>query len=478
MTTERYIAEHRARLGPVTASALDTLRDSLANGILAMYASLRDGVEPAVRRLREAIDREDAEGTLRRLCSPTSLESCVDRGRNTTRTSEDLITTGSDRWSYDVGTAIADAIGRNLRQSITRVVGRYAAAKAAAQNAAWNEAESCNPDIEPEPATDALVAVHPIDTPVIAAACAGELFQVNLDAWRSFHPEQADATSVSGLRHVLAGLEATSAETPSPDNHGRFFLWIRGHLPDSTAEEVARSFFGSTEYTHLLTIHAPPRYAFSATHVWSLPRALQDRIVNQSPELQAERERRLRRDTGEPRFIGFIVPRAFADDPEGASTAALDPSAGLTPGMADDVALAGAGSAAPLPPGTVRDRTAVLTQMGQNKELAGRIGELAARFEELGMIAGDSAAATTTRTLVEQIDRRRDELRDADEAAVLRWDVHARAQQEVLGGALAGLLQAHAQAESNSGPPRAAPTTRWATSQSRASPACRYSGWR
>src|SRR5688500_6403633 len=84
MTTERSIGAPRARQGPGAASALKTRRDSLATGILAMYPSLRDGFEPVVRRLREAIDRDDAEPTLRRLCTPTSHESCYDRGRNTT----------------------------------------------------------------------------------------------------------------------------------------------------------------------------------------------------------------------------------------------------------------------------------------------------------------------------------------------------------------------------------------------------------
>ena len=103
---------------------------------------------------------------------------------------------------------------------------------------------------------------------------------------------------------------------------------------------MAKASFGSTEYAHLLTVKAPPSYAFSATQVWSLPQHLQDRIVGQSPELQRERERRKRADTGEPRFIGFMVPRDFVDDPEGSSTAASDPSAGLTPKMADEVVLA------------------------------------------------------------------------------------------------------------------------------------------
>ncbi len=447
MTTERYIAQHQARLGPGTAAALGTLENSLGAGILAMYASLQSGVEPVLRRVREAIDNAAAEPALRKLCSPVSLESCVDRGRDTTRTSGDLITTGSDKWSSDVGTAVADAIARNLRQSLGRVVGRYAAAKSAAQNAAWKVAGECDPALEPEPDASTIASTHPIDRHVIEAACAGELFQIDLGAWRSFHPEQADATSVAGVRDIMAGLEASSTESPSFDDHGRFHLWLRGNVPDATAEEVAKAFFGNTDYAHLLTIKAPPRYAFSATQVWSLPQPLQDQIVGQSSALQSERERRQRRDTGEPRFIGFMVPREFADDPEGASSAAQDPSAGLTPAMADEVALAGATSAAPLPEGTVRDRSAVLTQMGQNKELVQRSGGLTGRFEELGMVAGESPAATTTKSLIDRIDKRRDELRDADDATVMRWDLHARAQQEVLGSALAGLLQAHAQAD-------------------------------
>ena len=448
MTTDRYIAQHQARLGPGTVTALDTMADSLGAGILAMYASLQNGVEPVLRRLREAIGGATAEATLRTLCSPVSLESCVDRGRDTTRTTGDLITTGSDKWSVDVGTAIADAIARNLRQSLGRIVGRYAAARSAAQNAAWKESGECDPAVQPEPDTKSIASSHPVDRHVIDAACAGELFQIDLAAWRSFHPDQSDATSVAGVRTIMAGLEATSTEGTSFDDHGRFYLWIRGTIPDATAEEVAQAYFGSTEYAHLLTVKAPPRYAFSATHVWGLPQHLQDRIVGQSPELQRERERRKSADTGEPRFIGFMVPRDFVDDPEGSSTAATDPSAGLAPKMADEVALAGATSAAPLPEGTVRDKSAVLSQMGQNKELVQRIGGLAARFEELGMMAGsETPAGTTTKSLSDRIDSRRDQLKDADDATVLRWDVHARAQQEVLGGALAGLLTAHAQAD-------------------------------
>lgn len=452
MTTERYIARHSDRLGPATATALGGLEASLSNGIVAMYASLSNGVGPALTLLRDAIDNESAEQTLRQLCAPTPLESLVDRGRQTTRTSEDLVTTGSDAWSNNVGTDIADAIARNLRASIQRIAGRYAAAKSAAQNAAWQAAGECNPNIQPEPSIADIASSHIVDRYVIRAACESHLFQVDLSAWRSFHPEQAESASVAGVRRVVTGIEEESAPVARTSDPGRFYIWVRSTTEDATAEEVARSFFGDTEYAHLLEIKAPPRYAFNASQVWNLPATLQDRIVGMSPGLQQERERRANRDTGEPQFIGFMVPRYYAEDPEGTSTGEQDPSASLPPEMADEVALAGATSAAPLPEGAAADRSSVLSRMGQNKVLLDQVHSLAYRFEETGMVWGEESTRVTTQSLTERIDERRDRLRTADDATVMRWDLHSRAQQEVLGGALAGLQQAWHQADQNMAP--------------------------
>ena len=78
--------------------------------------------------------------------------------------------------------------------------------------------------MQPEPDTKSIGSSHPVDRHVIDAACAGELFQIDLAAWRSFHPDQSDATSVAGVRTIMAGLEATSTEGTGFDNHGRFYL--------------------------------------------------------------------------------------------------------------------------------------------------------------------------------------------------------------------------------------------------------------
>ncbi len=445
MTTEKFIREHRERIGPATATALDRIGARAGNGVFTMFGRVAaGGVEAVLARLRGSLDKSYGYLTAREIASPVPLEHLVDRGRETTRTSEDLITTGSDEWNDDVGTAIANAIALNLRKSIRRVLDRYAAAKAAAQNRAWNDAGSCDPNNAPEPNPQDIAVSHPLDVYVRNAACYDGLYQVGLDAWRSHNPERANVAGVAGIADVTTTLETNSAENPSGFDSGRFYLWIRSNPPEATAEEVALSFFGKTDYAHLITIKSPPLFAFNAAHVWNLPDHLRDSIVAQSPALQREKERRAGRDTGEPRFIGFMVPRFFADDPEGAATGEQDPTGGLPPELADEAAL---GAAATVAPEEARGRTAILGQMGTNVALLLSIDELAQRFEEFGMVAGESAAQTTINSIVARLNARRDRLAGAEDELIAHWDGHTRAQAEVLGGVLGGLTQAHQQAD-------------------------------
>lgn len=384
-TTEDYIYQHREEIGPATARALEAVGARAGEGIFTMWGTLTEGVGPLLREIGRTLDRSFGYINARELASPTSLEYLVDRGRETTRTSEDLLTVGTDDFHDDVGTAIADAIALNLRHSLERILPRYAAAKSAAQRAQWNERGECDLENAPEPHPNDLVKSHPVDKFVRDAACLNGLFRVDLEAWRSHHPELADDEQVSGVRDVDVHLAGNSDVEPTTFNTGRFYLWIRANPGDATVEEVAQAFFGRTSFAHLITINAAPLFGFNAAHVWNLPTSLRNSIIGQSPALQAEEEARERRDTGEQAFIGFMVPRYFAEDPEGASTSIPDPTAGLPPALADEIALGSVANSPAVPDGEVRDRTAILSQMGTNVALLQSIDELGHRFEELSM---------------------------------------------------------------------------------------------
>ena len=438
-TTADYIAANKDHL----CAEVPTKLDALAGSVLARLKTAGvtwggGGATPALTGLKTAIST-GALATMKALLVPRTLEQYVDRGRMLTRTSGDGVSVGDDSWAADVATAVADGLMRSLGDAVDRVAFRYAQAKSAAQMKAWAASKTCDTTVQPEPAAADIVAGHPIDG--ILGASAKDMFKVDLDAWRTANPALANATSVPTVRKdVQATIAAES--TAAAENPGQWFIWLRTNPADATAEEAAQAFFGGTDQAFRFHVKTAPLFAFSSSMVWTLPQDVQDRVVGMSPRLQAERERRKNLDDGKPHLIGFMVPRAFMDDPE-AGAPLRDPANGLPPALADEAALANAKAQQELGPDgkpkAPRDRTEILSQMGQSKVLLGDIEKLGQKM----MVGADAAGLSFPEGLVTSIqaklDARRQKLATAPDADVAAWDTQAQQQNQVIGAVIAGL---------------------------------------
>lgn len=445
MVTADYIARWHDRIGADVRTRLGDLGAGLVGRLATPNVTWVSDAMPIIRRVQGGLGG-DAVTTLRQLVAPQTLETLVDRGRQITRTSGDHITAGSDQWSIDVATAIAEQVVRNLGDALSRVSPRYLAARGAAQQRAWAQAHATDPGVQPQPATSDIVPGHPVDRFVIDAACSGEAFNVDLVAWRAANPALANATSA--VHAVVVTLERVS-QAPETDP-GNFWVWFHASMREATAEDVAQSIFGDTAQAFRFGVRTPPLFACTADSIFTLPAATRDRIIGMSPALQAERDRRDRADDARPHLIGFMGPRRFVDDPEGQPPTA-DPTAGLPGAASDQAALSsaqGAGTAMPARPGAApaatRSREQILSQMGENKVILQRIVAMGQRFEvseSFGPAGGHIGPAI--QTVIQRLDDRRTRLAAASEADVQPWDAHAREQSQILGAVVGGLTQAN-----------------------------------
>ncbi len=447
-TTAEYITANTEHLRVEVPKHLDALAGSLTGRLKAPFVTWgTGGAAAAVNLLKGAVSNGQLFGMMgvafmRKFLEPRGLEFYVDQGRVLTRTSQDGVSVGDDTWADDVATAVAGGLISSLGEGLDRIGGRYIQAKAAAQQRAWNDAKSTDPTLQPEPATDDIICSHPADIVLASAAVNSRLFAADLDGWRKSHPELANATTVPKLRKdVVTSVVAESAAVI--ENPGQWFVWIRSNPADATAEEAALSMFGAPEEAFRFHVKTPPLFAFSATMVWTLPSAIQDKLVAGSPRLAAEKERRKHLDDGKPHLIGFMVPRPMMDDPQSAAPL-KDPTAGLPPALADEAALANAKANTPLGPDgkpkPTRPKDAILAQMWQNELLLGDIDKLA---QKMAVGADASHMFMPTGGLVSsvqlRIDDRRKRLATVPDGDVAPWDVQASQQADIVGEVIAAL---------------------------------------
>ncbi len=446
-TTAEYIAANAEHLRVEVPNQLDALAASLTGRLKTPFVTWGPGgAVAAINRLKTAVSNgavfgAAGIGAMRVLLEPRGLEYYVDRGRLMTRTSGDGVTVGDDAWAGEVATAVASGLVSSLGDAIDRVAGRYAQAKAAAQQRAWNDAKSTDPTLQPQPPADDIICSHSADIVLKIAAVVDNMLAVDLDGWRKSNPSLANAATVPKLRKdVTTAVVAESAAVV--ENPGQWFVWVRSTPADASAEEAAMSLFGAPEEAFRFQVKTPPLFAFSATMVWTLPPAIQDKLVAGSPRLAAEKERRTHLDDGKPHLIGFMVPRPMMDDQQ--STAPLrDPTAGLPPALADEAALANAKAASLGPDGkpkATRARDVILAQMYQNELLLGDIEKLAQKMD-VGADASHMLMNTTglVASVQLRIDARRKKLATAPDGDVAAWDGQTTQQGEIVAAVISAL---------------------------------------
>jgi hypothetical protein len=328
------------------------------------------------------------------LCAPESPVEPINRGRNAGDDGK-----SDDRWEPAVATEVANILVRRLRESLTRVVPRYAQAT----NMAYTQAlKPIGPgaDLEnpPDPVAENIIPGGPIDKFVIPALI-GKL-KIDLKNYQKAHPDEKPPTQPRKLAYAFAAQQAK--------NDGKELFVQINDKPDPpvTAEDVALSIYGKPELASML-VGAGAMWGF--TH----------------PELLLDYEgwKKL------PGNDGSADPNSDKYDPTHA-----DPAKSILGGPgANDAALAHAANA----PGTDKSDPASVAKRIRAASLI--VDSMIAASKQLDGMGGGDLAGLKTR-----LDERASKV-EADANAsggTSPWDGQSAAQLDILGSCSVGLQEA------------------------------------
>ena len=346
---------------------------------------------------------------IRRVIAPRVLEHLVDKGRKrndiamapeSNKKAIEVWQTndGPAKWFPDVAIEIGSVLVEVLTPSLQRLMPRYLAARYQHVLRLEHERQSCLSDDEtPEPSAAEIIPGHPIDVHVIPQLICGNV-RMKLGAYRTAHPAEP-IRDTGELRPVVISFLAPQG----------MWFWVRATQPaDPTVEEVAKSLYGSPEHGYLLT-RAGSLFGF--TNVHELLPTHKDALVS------------LGADPANPESPAY--PRAKAAAGTGVEPVPLDPAKELLAGpLADEAALAQATGKA-----VGKPKTGIVQDMRHSLDVVDAIVAGAGKFGLGRELAGTRAA----------IDRRSQELQDADDATAAKWEVQAAAQKSILGVAAIGV---------------------------------------
>ena len=201
-----------------------------------LHPSIREHVHP----FEERIDG---------LIAPELVQPIVDRARTTL--AEHGGGVGPDHHVYldPVGTALGNAMARQLQLSMTRMVPRVVQASNPRIVAKDAKGEDWWVD-DGRPAPGSLTVSHPMDRVVALGLCSPNI-QLDTGKFAAAHPEL-----VKQAAEQVRAPRSQPITLRFPWERG-LWHWVEASVADATAEEVAKVLFGSEDQAHRLSPMAP-----------------------------------------------------------------------------------------------------------------------------------------------------------------------------------------------------------------------------
>ncbi len=229
-TAERYFALHL----PAFLAAVRMRLSAAQLGTGNAQVSWAHGADPFVDELSFALAGPDASA-LPGLVWPDDPWRLIDERRSLDIAEPDGPRLGAMEWNPTIGLAIAGAVEFAVRRSLPRMSARYASAAAFSGG---------------YPTAADLIGSHPIDRVVAVAMCGDDVVRIHA-AKRPPKGARGHDPQRDPLR-LLESFEWLGERDPMLWN------WIRVKAPlDITAEEIAATFWGKTEFAYALVMSLP-----------------------------------------------------------------------------------------------------------------------------------------------------------------------------------------------------------------------------